>query len=133
MWANQKELVKSEELLDEQFAVSTRMSIVAVNHILETMGQEDRITSQDIEKLFRDWAQFRARPDHRELMMEWFLGVALDKLPPLKQLVEKEGVGNVEGNLGNAEGSEGGSQSSRQGQADDVPHVSPKDGAAAEL
>lgn len=101
MWDNQKELVKSEELLDEQFAVSTRMTVVAVNRIFEKLGI-DRIAEKDIESLFRDWAAFRKRPDYRKFMMEWFLGVALDKLPPPPAVqAKKEGDSHVEGDHGN--------------------------------
>jgi len=133
IWDNQKELSKSEELLDEQFAVSTRMTIVAVNRILEKMGVDDRITEQDIGKLFKDWAQFRKRPDYREFMMEWFLGVALDKLPPPPVAVQakKEGDSDGEGGDRNEGAGEGKSQDSGAGQAADVPEVQKEDGAAA--
>src|SRR5687767_16022403 len=55
IWNNQKELSRSEELLDEQFAISTRMSVKSMNLILEKIGAEERITAKDIERLFRDW------------------------------------------------------------------------------
>jgi hypothetical protein len=130
IWTNQKELTKSEELLDEQFAVSTRMSIVAVNSILEKMGVEDRITAADVGKLFKDWSLFRSRPDYREYMMEWFLGVALDKLPPPPEpQAKKEGAGNVEDDDGNKRASEGADEDSLDGQTANVSEVQKEDGA----
>ena len=134
IWNNQKELTKSEELLDEQFAVSTRMTIVSINHILEKMGATDRITDKDIEKLFRDWAQFRKRPDYREYMMEWFLGVALDKLPPspAAEQAKKEGDPHVESDHGNQNAVEGQPQDDGPSKTANVPEVQAKDGAKAE-
>jgi hypothetical protein len=123
IWANQKELVKSEELLDEQFAVSTRMSIMAVNQILEAMDSDKRIEASDVEKLFKDWATFRARPDYRKYMMEWFLGVALDTLPPPPEIQTlKEESSNAESNQRKQDES-----SPDSGQAVDVPKVPQKD------
>jgi len=131
IWANQKELTKSEELLDEQFAVSTRMTIVAVNHILQTMGHgEDCIKEKDVEKLFKDWAQFRARPDYRDFMMDWFMGVALDKLPPPPQQA-KEGGSNAEDDHRNTDAGEK-PQDGGVSQTNDVPQVQEKDGTQAE-
>ena len=132
IWANQKELARSEELLDEQFAVSTRMSIMAVNGILEKMGSTERITEKDVETLFKDWARFRKRPDYRKYMMDWFLGADIDKLPPPPEpQAKKEGDSNVEGDHGNQNPVEGLSQDSSPSQADDVPEVQAKDSAEA--
>lgn len=128
MWSNQKELSKSEELLDEQFAVSTRMTITWVNKLSSAVNlPELKITEKDVEQLFRDWAKFRKRPDFREFMMEWFLGVALDKLPPPPQ-AKKEGDGHEADHRNESAGQEQ-PQDSRPGQAVDVPPVQEEDGA----
>jgi hypothetical protein len=131
VWDNQKELAKSSTLLDEQFAVSTRMTIVAVNHILEKIGQgDDKITEKDVEKLFKDWAQFRKRPDYRNFMMEWFLGVAIDKLPPPPEpKAKKEGDSNVKSDHGNQDAGQELAKDGEPGQENDVPEVPPEDGA----
>lgn len=128
MWRNQKELAKSEDLLDEQFAVSTRMMILSINTVLEKIGAEERIDAQDVEQMFRDWADFRKRPDYRSLMMEWFMGVALDKLPP-PQEVNKEGEVHAEGDQGDEEAVSRQPQDSSLGQTDDVPELPSNDGA----
>jgi hypothetical protein len=127
-------LAKSETLLDEQFAVSTRMTIVAVNHILEKMGHgDDKITEKDVEKLFKDWAKFRKRPDYRNYMMEWFLGEDIDKLPPPPEpQATKEGDSHVEGDRGDQDSSQRLAKDGSSGQANDVPEVQTKDGAEAQ-
>ena len=129
IWENQKECAKSETLLDEQFAVSTRMTIVAVNHILTLMGHgDDCITEKDIEKLFKDWAAFHSRPDYREYMMEWFLGVAIDKLPPPPQQA-KEGGSDAESDNRNQDVGEGLPEGGGPSQEADVPEVPKEDSA----
>lgn len=123
VWNNQKELVKSQELLDEQFAVSTRMTVLSVNNLLSKLNSEERITESDIEILFKDWAKFRSRKDYRDFMMEWFLGVALDKLPPPKESETKEGGSDVQSSDGNKRPSEGPAENSGDGQTANVPQV----------
>jgi hypothetical protein len=136
IWDNQKELSKSEELLDEQFAVSTRMMITAVNGIISALApgvnNPAQITSKDVATVFRDWAAFRKRPDYRNFMMEWFLGVALDKLPPPPVAqATKEGDVHAEGDHGNPVAAEVQPQDSGDGKAPDVPEVQKEDGAKA--
>jgi hypothetical protein len=100
------------------------MTIVAVNKIFEKLGVGDRLTEKDVAGLFRDWATFRKRPDYREFMMEWFLGVALDKLPPPPAVqAKKEGDSDVESDHGNPNVVEVQSQDSGTGEAADVPAV----------
>jgi hypothetical protein len=106
IWNNQKELTKSEELLDEQFAVSTRMTISNFNSLTSRWNQllqymlpdegevvkpypdtrkalvQMLIGYSDVNKLFADWAEFRKRKDFREHMREWFMGEDLSSLPP---------------------------------------------------
>lgn len=128
IWNNQKELSRSEELLDEQFAVSTRMAVKSMNLILEKIGAEERITAKDIERLFRDWAEFKKRPDRRNLMMEWFLGVELSAMPPLPA-TPAQGDQHAEGDHGNQDAQQGVAQDSGAGQADDVSVVPREDRA----
>jgi len=132
IWANQKELTKSQNLLDEQFAVSTRMSVMGLNLLLEKAGAEERVDAEDIEKLFREWAVFRARPDFRNFMMEWMLGVALDKLPPPPEPEPeaKEGEADAQSDNGNTDPEEGVTEDSESSQANDVPEMQPEDRAA---
>jgi hypothetical protein len=124
IWNNQKELAVSEERLDEQFAVLTRMTISYLNSILDRAGGNGRITEGTVGDLFSDWAKFRARPDHKDHMMSWFLGVALDKLPPLQESKPmEEGGSNAEGDHGDTNAIEALSQDGGIGQAYDVPQV----------
>ena len=141
---NQKELSASEELLDEQFAVSTRMSIMGINFLsrrmeviatilgsalggewqeaIQTEGSWDEsIDADDIEKLFLDWATFRRRSDFRDHMTEWMLGVPLDKMPP-EQTAKKEGDDDGESDSGD-EGPGEGSSGSAHDQENEVPQV----------
>jgi len=82
----------------------------------------------DINLLFQQWADFRARPDFRDHMRSWFMGADLSKLPappdPPKE-EEKEGVENVrDPGLSISEGEEEGSSGSPP---DDVPEVRSED------
>jgi hypothetical protein len=126
IWDNQKELAKSETLLDEQFAVSTRMTILAVNDILERMSVEEKITPLDIETLFKNWARFRSRSDYRNFMMEWFMGVDIDSLPPPAES-ETKGEPDVQGSDGNEGAAERESQNSSPSQENNVPQVQEED------
>jgi hypothetical protein len=123
IWENQRELAKSEELLDEQFAVLTRLAISNLNYVIQQVNGV-QITETDVENLFKDWAKFKARPDRKSLMMEWFMGVALDKLPPLlESKPQEEGGSNAEGNNRDTDATEELPQDSGDGQEDDVPQV----------
>lgn len=100
IWANQRELTKSEALLDEQFAVLTRLSVISLNMIVVkhnlamsmvamAMGKDSvdelmlpEVEYDDINVLFAQWAEFRSRPDFREHMRTWFMGGDLNSLPP---------------------------------------------------
>jgi len=128
IWGNQKELTKSQNLLDEQFAVSTRMAVMGLNLALEKIGAEERIEADDIETLFRDWAAFRSREDFRDHMMEWMLGVPLSKLPPPP--AKKEGEADAKSDLGNEEPEQERPQDGAAGQENDVPEV-PQDDSAS--
>lgn len=130
IWNNQKELTKSQNLLDEQFAVSTRMAVMGINLLLEKVGAEERIEADDIETLFRDWAAYRARSDFREHMMEWMLGVPLDKLPPPPEPpAKKEGEADAQSDLRDEKSGQEQSESGTSGQEHDVPEVQPEDGS----
>jgi len=130
IWANQKELTKSQNLLDEQFAVSTRMAVMGINLLLEKVGADERIEADDIETLFKDWASFRARPDFRDHMMEWMLGVALDKLPPPPEPQAKEGEADATSDHRDAVPSEELPEDTGEGQEHDVQEVPSEDRAA---
>lgn len=131
IWNNQKELTKSEELLDEQFAVSTRMFIVTMNGLCAKLGFEERIDSEDVQSLFRDWATFKQRPDFRSLMMEWFLGVGLDKMPQLPAAPARtEGDVHVEGDHGDKVAVQEQPKDDGAGQTANVPQVQAEDGAS---
>jgi hypothetical protein len=129
IWNNQKELTKSEELLDEQFAVLTRLSILCFNallrrgnvmlkHLSPTDPDAPLLTPEskqelvmptigysDINVMFHEWAEFRKRPDFREYMRTWFMGGDLNTIPPPPE-VKKEGEANAESDPGNpADGS----------------------------
>lgn len=131
IFSNQKELGKSQSLLDEQFAVATRMSVMGLNLLFEKVGAEERVDSGDIEQLFKDWARFRSRPDFRDLMMEWMLGVALDKLPaPPEPEAKKEGEADAKSDNGDQVAEEGQPENGPVGEEDDVPEVQPEDRAA---
>lgn len=123
IWNNQVELSKSVTLLDEQFAVSTRMSVMGINMILDRMEAEEQIKQEDIELLFQEWADFRARPDFRDLMLEWMLGVPLSELPPVPEPPTKEGEKDAKSDRGDQVSAEGESQDRPPCQKDDVPEV----------
>jgi hypothetical protein len=90
IWQNQVELTKSADRLDEQFCVLARMSIVKINETMIRLSNDDVVDEKAIAKYFMDWATFKARPDFRKYMMEWFLGVPLDQLPPPPEVKEEK-------------------------------------------
>jgi hypothetical protein len=122
IWNNQVELSKSASLLDEQFAVSTRMAVMGINLILDRIGAEERIKGEDLSLLFDQWATFKSRPDFRELMLEWMLGVPLDQMPelPAKKEVGETDAESDNGDEGSAEAEP---QDSPPCQENDVPEV----------
>jgi hypothetical protein len=82
LWNNEVELDKSANRLDEQFAVLARMMFVRFNELILRVDGSNTIDEKSIEVAFREWAEFRGRPDFRNLMMEWFLGMPLKEMPP---------------------------------------------------
>jgi hypothetical protein len=115
VWANQKELTKSENLLDEQFAVLTRLTIISLNVLVNkhnlamemigaAMGGMSDVSDltmptvdyEDVNLLFEEWAKFRSRPDFRDHMRAWFMGDDLSKLPPPPEPEAKEGESDVD-------------------------------------
>ena len=82
IWGNQKELTKSHDNIEEQFCVLGRLSIANINDIRLRIESDEVVTEDIVELSFKEWQAFRARPDFRNFMVEWFLGVPLDKLPP---------------------------------------------------
>lgn len=86
VWKNQVELSKSEDRLDEQFCVLTRLSITRLNDLTIRAEGDDLITYEAVNKMFMDWAAFRARSDFRDHMQTWMMGGDLSALPePPKQ------------------------------------------------
>jgi len=82
IFANQQELTKSATRLDEQFCVQGRLFISTINEILHRANSDEIITYENINLMFMEWEQFRARPDFREHMRAWFMGDDLSQLPP---------------------------------------------------
>jgi hypothetical protein len=88
LWQNQqsidvavKALAKSEESLDDQVAVLTRLFFVEANK-LRTFMQLDPFDADEIEAMFEAWHEFRARADAKNWMSHWVLGKPLSELPP---------------------------------------------------
>lgn len=92
LYQNQRELASSETRLDEQFCVSTRLAIMWVNDIIRRGRARGSGWAQDLEvvtyekvnELFRDFEEFRSRPDFRNHMRVWFMGEPLDSLPEVR-------------------------------------------------
>jgi len=138
IWANQKELGKSANLLDEQFVVLTRLAIGTLNKLLlnfnkallcdENLKPEkiDLISYGEVNRMFDDWNSFKARPDFREHMRTWMMGDDLSTLPPVpvKEEVkettnEKDETNAPESDPGNA--SAGSQPSESSGVTTDPP------------
>lgn len=77
MFQNQKELARSTEMLDEQFAVLARLMFQAVNSILP---DDKKLTYEQINLSFQEFTKFKALPDYKEHMSEWFMGADLTQL-----------------------------------------------------
>lgn len=84
IFGNQKDLAVSEERLDEQFCVLTRLTISRLNEIaLIAHGEDaDLITYDQVNLMFMEWAKFRQRPDFKDHMQTWMMGGDLNTLPP---------------------------------------------------
>ena len=132
LYQNQQELVRSENRLDEQFCVSTRLMVLWINHIIrgarskgETWAEQmNVVTYEKVNELFHDFAKFRARPDFRNHMREWFMGEPVDSLPEVR---EDDGRSDV----GDKADSEAGPEGGEHGQEDPVP-VREQDAAETE-
>jgi hypothetical protein len=100
LFQNQRGLVQSENKLDEQFCVSTRLAIMWINNIIEAAQREDvpwafsvpTVSYEGVNELFHDFARFRSRPDFRDHMKPWFMGESMDSLPEVKG--ENDGRGD---------------------------------------
>lgn len=118
MFHNQKLLADSATRLDDQFAVLTRLVISSLRDL------DLEVTYEEVNALFKVWADFRSRPDFKEHMRTWFMGGDVVRLPPVE--VKKDG----EDRLPDGEECvrEGNSEVTPQGQKSDVPQVPPQDG-----
>ncbi len=109
---NQVELAKSEERLDDQFAVLTRLTVTKLNEMFTKFnalvqglpaGEGELLTEQlqealgiglvgynEINEMFIDWGKFRKRSDFRDHTKAWYTGVDLDSLPPPPEPEAKE-------------------------------------------
>lgn len=112
---NQKVLSDSATKLDDQFAVLTRLVISSLRDL------DAEITYEEVNALFKVWAEFRSRPDFRKHLQTWFMGGDVVSLPPPEVKKDVE-AGRVDG----AERvREGDGKTAPQSQESDVPQVSP--------
>lgn len=111
---NQEVLSDSATKLDDQFAVLTRLVISSLRDL------ELEVTYQEVNALFKVWAEFRARPDFRKHLQTWFMGGDVVRLPPL----EKKDV-EADGGDGKKRVHKRNVENAREGQEPDVPQVSP--------
>jgi len=130
IFKNQKDLALSEERLDEQFCTLTRLSISSLNElILQVHGElSELITYDQVNRMFMDWADFRARPDFRDHMRTWMMGGDLSALPlPPKQETpsapgpEAEDAEEFGGDHGEGQATDIGDEISSEGQPEDSP------------
>lgn len=120
LYQNQKELAQSENRLDEQFCVSTRLAVSWINSIIKAARMEDAawalpldsISYETVNKMFMDFERFRRRPDFRNHMRVWFMGESLDSLPEVEE--RQDAVHQVEHEPGQEE-------RAGEGQEDPVP------------
>lgn len=123
LYQNQRELVQSENRLDEQFCVSTRLAIMWLNSIIKgaRMTDEpwalelDSVTYDKVNELFKDFAEFRGRPDFRNHMRAWFMGEPIDSLPEVK------GDEDARSDDGDTPAAKEGPEGGEHGQEDPVP------------
>lgn len=85
VYDNQVELSKELTRLDTQQAVLTRLVIMNLNEILIRLGSDELVTYEGVNQMFHDFAALKTRPDHRDHMKDWFMGVDLSTLPPLEE------------------------------------------------
>lgn len=83
-----KSLAKSEQGLDDQVAVLTRIFFVEINKLREAAG-EGPLEADVVNPMFLAWSKFRARPDAKDHMQRWVFGKSLDDLPPLPEPTEE--------------------------------------------
>lgn len=124
LYQNQRELAQSENRLDEQFCVSTRLVISWINSIIKAARMEDApwalsldsVSYESVNKMFMDFEQFKRRPDFRDHMRVWFMGESLDSLPEVKA-----GVDHATSDIGDQPDQKGQPGGSGEGQEDPVP------------
>lgn len=100
LYQNQQKLAKglddlaaASDLLDEQFAVLSRLTIMQLNHLsmvvnnissalMDTGPRVKPTGREDVTALFNLWREFKKRTDFREHSTAWFMGEDLSTLPP---------------------------------------------------
>jgi hypothetical protein len=131
--------VKSENRLDEQFCVSTRLAVSWINAIIKAARMEDAgwalnmdsIQYEAVNEMFKDFAAFKSRRDFRDHTREWFMGEPIDSLPPLEgSPLEGASEKNHASDVGDAPNQEGQPGGIGEGQEDPVP-VRQQDAAEA--
>jgi hypothetical protein len=100
LYGNQQRLAKgfddlaaAGDMLDEQFAVLSRLVVMQLNKIVEAFNtvtggmpagapRVELISRADVTTLFGAWREFKKRSDFRDHNTAWFMGEDLSKLPP---------------------------------------------------
>jgi hypothetical protein len=87
IFANEQELAKSTENLDEQFAVLTRLMVTKMNEVIAVVNTISGVNIQpisyeSINEMFRLFASIKARSDFKEHARAWYTGSDVSNLPP---------------------------------------------------
>jgi len=146
LWKNQQELDQAHHRLDTQQFVLARLLIPLVKEVLIRVQSDELITQETIGRVFLEWDEFRKRPDYKDLLLEWMMGVPLNELPPPPKIQPKPvetpdvtvegprefGGDYVEGQTSGSRdetSSEEQSEGQSSGEADEMPKVQNDDKA----
>jgi hypothetical protein len=111
-YTNQHVLAKSAMGMDDQFAVLLRLTITRLNQLIELQNhvymnaikyipEEERpidpenhliptVDYLEVSNLFKEFDEFKRRPDFKELFQSWYTLADLKTLPPLPPTEVKE-------------------------------------------
>lgn len=128
LYNNEVELGNSTDRLEEEFCVLARLLIPKVNDILIALGSEDVITEETINNVFLTWNEFKQRPDFKAHFVPWFLGVALEDLPPPPPPEVKEEKQPADTPAPEGEGAEEFGGDYGEGKADDLGDETTEEG-----